>query len=141
MALRHRHKKRNPHLYPIWVPDRVAKNNFPPVTSKPQIKMQNQDLPIMDRIKAPTPKLFAIIRNIGITLATVAGAVMGLQEQGVQLPEIVTAIAGKATVIAGIIAALVSQLTVDYSALSTKKVMAKIADVTKKKYPPKPWIN
>lgn len=97
---------------------------------------QNQDLPIIERMKAPTPKLFAIIRNIGITLAAVAGAVMGLQEQGVQLPEIVTIIAGKVTAVAGIIAALVSQLTVDYSALSTKKVMAKIAEVSKKKQVP-----
>jgi len=104
--------------------------------------MQNQDLPIMDRIKAPTPKLFAIIRNIGIALATVAGAVMGLQEQGVQLPEIVTIIAGKVTAVAGIIAAIVSQLTVDYSALSTKKVMAKIAEATKKKQVPTlPYIK
>lgn len=95
--------------------------------------MQNQDIPIVDRLLAPTPKLFAIIRNIGIALATIAGAVMGLQEQGIQLPEIITNLAGKATVIAGIIAALVSQLTVDYEKLSIQKIMAKIADVTKKK--------
>jgi hypothetical protein len=97
----------------------------------PALKQNN--MTIGERLTAPTPKLFAIIRNVGIALATVAGAVMGLEEQGVKLPEIVTIVAGKMTAIAGIIAALVSQLTVDFSALSTKRVMDKISEASKKK--------
>jgi hypothetical protein len=98
---------------------------------------QNQNkLSIAERITAPTPKLFAIIRNIGIVIATIAGAIIGLEQQGVQLPEVVKLIADKAAIIAGIVAAIVSQLTVNFSELSTKKVMDKIAEAAKKKPQP-----
>ena len=95
---------------------------------------QNQNkLPIAERIKAPTPPLFAWIRNIGIIVAALSGAVMAIEQQGIQLPEWVALIADKAALIAGIIAAAVSQLTVDFSALGTSKIMQA---VTKKKQAP-----
>jgi hypothetical protein len=38
--------------------------------------MKNDNLNIVERIKAPTPKWFKIIRNIGIALATVGGVII-----------------------------------------------------------------
>jgi hypothetical protein len=38
--------------------------------------MKNNNLNIVERIKAPTPKWFKIIRNIGIALATVGGVII-----------------------------------------------------------------
>jgi hypothetical protein len=90
-------------------------------------------LSIVERIVAPTPKLFAIIRNIGIVLATLSGAVVALQSQGIQLPEIVTVLSEKALWISGLIAAAVSQLTVDFKALSANKIIASVGNVAQKK--------
>ena len=94
---------------------------------------KQNELSVVERIAAPTPPLFAWIRNIGAVLAAVAGAVLALQEQGVQLPEIVTIIADKALLVSGVIAALVSQLTVDFSKLAEKNIFEKVSDLTKKK--------
>jgi hypothetical protein len=38
--------------------------------------MKNNNLNIVERIKAPTPRWFKIIRNIGIALATVGGVII-----------------------------------------------------------------
>lgn len=96
--------------------------------------MINQDkISIPERITAPTPKIFAIIRNIGIVLATLSGVVAALQSQGIQLPEIVTVLSEKALWISGLIAAAVSQLTVDYKKLNVKGVIASVGNLAKKK--------
>lgn len=88
---------------------------------------------IPERITAPTPKIFAIIRNIGIVLATLSGVVAALQSQGIQLPEIVTILSEKALWISGLIAAAVSQLTVDYKKLSADRIIASVGNIAKKK--------
>ena len=99
-----------------------------------EIFTQNQNkLSLVERATAPTPPLFAWIRNIGVILAALAGAVITMQEQGVQLPEIVTVVADRVVVVSGIIAAIVSQLTVDFSKLAQEKIFSKVAEATKKK--------
>ena len=35
--------------------------------------MKNNNMNLVERVKAPTPKWFKIIRNVGIALATVGG--------------------------------------------------------------------
>jgi hypothetical protein len=95
--------------------------------------LDQNKLTIPERIAAPTPKLFAIIRNVGIVLATVSGAVVALQSQGIQLPEIVTMLSEKALWISGLIAALVSQLTVDFKALNIKSSLSSVGNLVQKK--------
>lgn len=95
--------------------------------------LDQNKISIPERITAPTPKLFAIIRNLGIILAAISGAIVTLQSQGVQLPEIVTVLSEKALWISGLIAAAVSQLTVDYKKLSAEKVIASVGNFAKKK--------
>jgi hypothetical protein len=95
--------------------------------------LDQNKLSITERITAPTPKLFAIIRNIGIVLATVSGAVVAMQSQGIQLPEVVTLLSEKALWISGLIAALVSQLTVDFKALNIKNGLASVGNLVQKK--------
>jgi len=38
--------------------------------------MKNKNMSVVDRVKAPTPKWFKVLRTIGITLASVGGAVL-----------------------------------------------------------------
>ena len=38
--------------------------------------MKNSNMNLVERVKAPTPKWFKIIRNIGIALATVGGVIL-----------------------------------------------------------------
>lgn len=95
--------------------------------------MNQEKISITERLTAPTPTLFAIIRNVGIALATLSGAVVALQNQGIQLPEIVTVLSEKALWISGLIAAAVSQLTVDYKKLSADKIIASVGNIAKKK--------
>jgi uncharacterized membrane protein HdeD (DUF308 family) len=59
------------------------------------------------RAKAPTPKFFKVLRNIGLALAAVGGTVLAAP---IALPVIVTSVAGYLAVAGGVISA-VSQLT------------------------------
>mgnify|MGYP003604691598 FL=1 len=61
------------------------------------------------RAKAPTPKFFKVLRNIGLTLAAVGGTVLAAP---IALPVIVTSVAGYLAVAGGVISA-VSQLTTE----------------------------
>jgi hypothetical protein len=70
---------------------------------------QMDHLSITERAKMPTPKLFRMIKVIGITLAAVSGALLAAP---VALPVIVTTIAGYLAV-AGTVATAVSQVTVE----------------------------
>jgi hypothetical protein len=38
--------------------------------------MKNNQMNVVERIKAPTPKWFKVLRTIGITLASVGGAIL-----------------------------------------------------------------
>jgi uncharacterized membrane protein HdeD (DUF308 family) len=59
------------------------------------------------RAKAPTPKFFKVLRNVGLVLAAVGGTILAAP---VVLPAAIT-IAGGYLVVAGGVASAVSQLT------------------------------
>lgn len=61
------------------------------------------------RAKAPTPKFFKVLRNIGLALAAVGGTVLATP---IALPVVVTSVAGYLAVAGGVISA-VSQLTTE----------------------------
>ncbi|MBB3842194.1 hypothetical protein FHS57_006225 [Runella defluvii] len=88
---------------------------------------------LVERITAPTPKIFTIIRNIGVILAAVSAAVLAVEQQGIQLPEIVSLLSEKAAWISGLIAAIVAQLTVDFKALNSKNALTSVGNIPQKK--------
>ncbi|MEO0046563.1 MAG: hypothetical protein RL705_1754 [Bacteroidota bacterium] len=63
---------------------------------------------IRKRATAPTPRFFKVLRNIGLVLASVGGAVLAAP---IALPALVTTVGGY-LVVAGGVASAVSQLTV-----------------------------
>lgn len=62
---------------------------------------------LVQRVKAPTPKFFKVLRNIGLILATVGGTILAAP---IALPIVVSSAAGYLTVAGGVLSA-VSQLT------------------------------
>ena len=38
--------------------------------------MKNKNMSVVERVKAPTPKWFKVLRTIGITLASVGGTIL-----------------------------------------------------------------
>ena len=64
---------------------------------------------IVERIKAPIPKFFKILRNIGLALMAISGTVMAAP---IVLPITVVTVVGYIAVAGGVISA-VSQMTVD----------------------------
>ena len=62
---------------------------------------------IINRAKAPTPKFFKVLRNIGLTLAAVGGTILAAS---VALPVAIVSIGGYIAVAGGVLSA-VSQLT------------------------------
>jgi uncharacterized membrane protein HdeD (DUF308 family) len=62
---------------------------------------------IIKRAKAPTPKFFKVLRNIGLALAAVGGTILA---SPIALPVAIVSIGGYIVVAGGIISA-VSQLT------------------------------
>lgn len=64
---------------------------------------------IIERIKAPTPKFFKILRSIGLALLAISGSIITAP---VALPVAVVTVAGYVAVAGGLISA-VSQITVD----------------------------
>ncbi len=67
---------------------------------------------IEQRLNAPIFKFLRIILHGGV----VACALMGIQSQGVELPQVLTVVADKAYVLAGLVAMLIAEFTVDRSA-------------------------
>jgi len=67
---------------------------------------------IIKRVQSPTPKLFQVLRNVGLVLAAVGGVVITAP---VSLPAVVVTVGGYLTVAGGILSA-VSQITVEDSA-------------------------
>ncbi len=63
---------------------------------------------IIKRVKAPTPKFFKVLRNIGLALAAVGGTILAAP---IALPVVVTSIGGYLAVAGGVVSAI-SQLTV-----------------------------
>lgn len=64
---------------------------------------------IVERIQAPTPKFFKILRSIGLALLAISGSLIAAP---VALPVAVVSVAGYAAVAGGVISAI-SQITVD----------------------------
>lgn len=62
---------------------------------------------IVKRAKAPTPKFFKVLRNIGLALAAVGGTIVAAP---VALPVVISSIGGYLAVAGGVISA-VSQIT------------------------------
>lgn len=73
------------------------------------MKKTIKDLGIVQRMKAPTPKFFRVLRNIGLALAAASGAVLSAP---IALPAAVITAATYVAVAGGVITA-VSQATVD----------------------------
>lgn len=73
--------------------------------------MQNQidQINVLQRVAAPTPKFFMTLRTIGLTIAAITG---GLLAAPIALPPIVTTIASFAGALGTALAA-VSQMTVE----------------------------
>ena len=63
---------------------------------------------VVERIKAPTPKFFKILRSIGLALLAISGAIVAAP---IVLPVTVVTVAGYMAVAGGVISA-VSQMTV-----------------------------
>lgn len=59
---------------------------------------------LMERVTAPTPKFFRIVRTVGLTLATAGGAILAAP---IALPAALVTVAGYLTV-AGAVATAVS---------------------------------
>jgi len=64
---------------------------------------------MVKRVKKPTPKFFRVMRNIGLTLASISGVVLAAP---VMLPVGIVTVAGYLAVTGGIIGAI-SQMTVE----------------------------
>jgi uncharacterized membrane protein HdeD (DUF308 family) len=73
------------------------------------------EMTIVERVKAPTPKFFKTLRTIGLTLAAVGGAILTAP---VAVPAALVTIAGYVALAGGVLTA-VSQTAVD---TNSKKV-------------------
>ena len=62
---------------------------------------------LVKRLKAPSPKFFTVLRNIGLALAALGGTILAAP---IALPLVVTAVGGYLAVAGGVLTA-VSQLT------------------------------
>ena len=67
------------------------------------------EMNLVQRVKAPTPKFFKILRTIGLALATVGGALLAAP---IVLPAAVISVAGYVALAGGVMTA-VSQTAVD----------------------------
>ena len=74
---------------------------------------KNEIMKITDRLKAPTPKFFKVLRNIGLVLAALGGTILAAP---VALPVVVTTVGGYLAVAGGLVSA-VSQLTTEEAIL------------------------
>ncbi len=72
------------------------------------LKMVQNNLTLVQRITAPTPKIFKIFRTVGLTLAAAGGAILAVPA----MPAMLVTIAGYLTV-AGAVMTAVSQVAVD----------------------------
>ena len=63
---------------------------------------------LFERAKAPTPKFFQVLRNIGLAIATIGGTIVAAP---VVLPAVVVSVGGYLAVAGGVLTA-VSQITV-----------------------------
>jgi hypothetical protein len=64
---------------------------------------------VIKRVKAPTPKFFKVLRNIGLVMATVGSSIVAIPTV---LPSTIVVIGGYLAV-GGVVLSAVSQLTTD----------------------------
>jgi ABC-type xylose transport system permease subunit len=70
--------------------------------------MVNNNLSLVQRITAPTPKIFKIFRTVGLSLAAAGGAILAAPA----MPALLVSIAGY-MIAAGSVMTAVSQITVE----------------------------
>jgi uncharacterized membrane protein HdeD (DUF308 family) len=73
----------------------------------------------VERIKAPTPKFFRVLRSIGLALLAISGSLIAAP---VVLPVAVVSVAGYVAVAGGVISAI-SQITVDDDAKQEQAIV------------------
>jgi uncharacterized membrane protein HdeD (DUF308 family) len=73
------------------------------------MNMKKKNLNLVERLVAPTSKFFRILRNIGLCLATIGGAIIAAP---VSLPVAIVTVAGYLTVAGGVMT-VVAQATVE----------------------------
>lgn len=64
---------------------------------------------VLERVQAPTPKFFKVLRSVGIIVATIGGVILTAP---IALPAALISVGGYLTVAGGVISAI-SQITVD----------------------------
>ena len=69
--------------------------------------LKNLIMNIIKRVKAPTPKFFKVLRNIGLALAAVGGTILVAP---IALPVVITTVGGYLALAGGVLSA-VSLLT------------------------------
>jgi len=74
---------------------------------------KREKMNIIKRAKAPTPKFFKVLRNIGLAMAAIGGTILAAP---VALPVVLTTVGGYMAVAGGVVSA-VSQLTTGEAAL------------------------
>lgn len=77
---------------------------------------------ILKRLMAKSPKIFKVIKWISILVVLVTGLPAFLVSVGITLPPELLVLENKAIAIAGIVGAIISQLTVD-TPEATKQVL------------------
>ncbi len=77
---------------------------------------------LVERIKAPTPKFFKILRSIGLALLAISGTIVAAP---VALPAVVVSAAGYLVVAGGVISAI-SQITVDENAQNEDVILTQL---------------
>jgi uncharacterized membrane protein HdeD (DUF308 family) len=83
-------------------------------TKNNQTTINPNNMSVVERVKAPTPKFFKTLRTIGLTLAAVGGAILAAP---VAVPAALVTIAGYITLAGGVMTA-VSQTAVDTNSKS-----------------------
>ena len=73
---------------------------------------------LKNRIQAPTPKFFKVLRTIGLTLAAIGGTILTAP---VALPVAIVSIGGYIAVAGGVISAVSQLTTTDENNASTKQ--------------------
>ena len=71
--------------------------------------MNANNMNVVERVKAPTPKFFRTLRTIGLTLAAIGGAILA---SPIALPAGLVAAAGYVALAGGVVSAI-SQTAVD----------------------------
>ena len=105
----------------------------PVIYPKNSDKMINQnELSAVERFTAPTPKFQTYLQIIGLFLTTMAGVLMKLETENlIELPVWLSWVADKATAIAGVIAIVVAQFSVDYKAKAEKETFSLMGNLIK----------